>query len=250
MGDDILRNMSSQFTIPTDGPYPSAVDMASDQLWDLISSHSSHSRDPSVIDADHDLVAAAVEDHDTDEYSLEVASHLLGLGDSPSTDSGMSLIVNLGTASLESVDGGFVQGDDDPEYRTSIAQEMLPFSSESLTSSLQRLQTPSSSENDLEPAGTIRRASGAAIVNGIYTNGDISAGQEYTPRASEDRMSRRARPQRSDVSRIIRNGIANRRTPRSAPDVFPYPQRQVRFRGPRQEAEDEEERLYPSSSST
>jgi hypothetical protein len=98
MGDEILRNMSSQFTIPTDGPYPSAVDMASDQLWDLISSHSSHSGDPSVIEADQDLVAVTVKDDDSDEYSLEVASYPLGLGDSPSTDSGMSLIVNLGTA--------------------------------------------------------------------------------------------------------------------------------------------------------
>jgi hypothetical protein len=88
-------------------------------------------------------------------------------------------------------------------------------------------------------------------VNGIYTNGDISAGLEYTPRGSEERVSRRARPQRNDISsRIIRNGNANRRTPRSAPDVFPYPQRQVRFRGPRQEAEEEEEKMYPSSSST
>jgi hypothetical protein len=98
MGDDILRSMSSQFSIATDGPYPSAVDMASDQLWDLISSHGSHSGDASVVEADHELVTVTVEDHDSDEYSLEVVSHLLGLGDSPSTDSGMSLIVNLGTA--------------------------------------------------------------------------------------------------------------------------------------------------------
>jgi len=96
MSDEILRNMTSQFNISTDGPYP--LDIASDQLWDLISHQDSHSEDTSIIEAGHENRAVNAEDHDSDGYSLEVPSHLLGPGDSPSTDSGMSLIVNLGTA--------------------------------------------------------------------------------------------------------------------------------------------------------
>ncbi|KAK0632246.1 hypothetical protein B0T14DRAFT_559958 [Immersiella caudata] len=244
MSDDILRNMSSHFNIPIDGPYPPVVDIASDQL---ISSHDSHSGDVSLTEADHEPEAVAVEDHDGGEYSLEVASRLLDLGGSPGTDSGASLMVNLGTPSPGSVEDGFVQADDDTEYRTSTAEEALPCLSEPLTSSLWHLRTSSFSDNNSQTASPSQRLSRASIV----TNGHVSAGLEYTPRVSDNRVPQRARPHRNDISsRILRNGIATRRTPRSAPDVFPYPQRQVRFRVPRQEAEDEEESLYSSSPST
>lgn len=95
MREDILRNLSSQFDNPTDGPYPPVVDILSDPPSELPSNLVVQAGDVAMTEADNAPRAADGEGDDSSESASEPSFQVFE--ESPSTDSGVSLIVNLGT---------------------------------------------------------------------------------------------------------------------------------------------------------
>jgi len=97
MCDNILSNLSSQFNPPNNDPYPPTVDLASDQNSEVLPDQGSQPEDNALVDVNPEPRITS-EGYGSREFALEFPSHLHSFGDDPDTDSGVSLVVNLGTA--------------------------------------------------------------------------------------------------------------------------------------------------------
>ncbi|KAK0656768.1 hypothetical protein B0T16DRAFT_488034 [Cercophora newfieldiana] len=256
MREHILRDVSSHFDTPADQPYPSGADIASEQLSDVSTNRVAQPEDVPMSDSDGEVGLVDSESRHSSESALELPPPLLG--NSPSTDSGTSLIVNVGTASPRSIiisDGGSDQEDRGPGYRTSTLDDifLLPDTS-SLTSPgrPRRLRNIRSPRNGCEAATPGECAAGAGFANDPFMGADISAGLSYGLQVSGSTVVRGAPSHRNSTSSRNRNGNPSRRTPRSAPHLFPYPQRDPRpreRRGSDGEEEGDEREDLPFSTS-
>lgn len=224
--DDLLRNLSLQ---PSTEPDPPVTEDVFGQ----------HPEGP----PDIPLIVVNDDDH---ESTAGFPLHAFDAEGSPRTDSDVSMIVNLGASSPDTESD---HGEDDLEYRISCEEETLSFPSLSPTSSLLSLRESSSSEDELELIGRGRSRRGV-LANGIRPDSRASARAHGRRQTSDSVAFGNTQPIRNGIPFRTRNGYVNRRTPRSAPDFFPYPQRQGRFREPRQQSSEEDEREELPSMST
>jgi len=179
---------------------------------------------------------------------LELQSHLLNLGEDNDDDSGVSLFVSLGRHDpsnciplpgnradhLSSSDGESDIG----EYCTSGLDDMLRFPMSSVWSS----------QHDLRGVASFEHNASAAVPS---FGSELSFGNstEDEEHSQPERMLDPSTWSRSiilhsaplHVPGVTRSSNRNRRTPRTAPSMFPYPQRQTRLREPREQTAEEEE---------